>query len=428
MSEAPETPFFVSNQVGKDPYSVPLETIDVADFELFETDELWGWFKRLREEDPVHYCVSRDEEVGGYWSVTKFNDIVEVEKKPDIYSSEPSIVIVDPDPEFPLQAGFITMDGERHDRHRKTVQPVASPRNLRRLEPLIRERAGEILDSLPVGETFDWVDRVSIELTARMLATMFDFPYEERRKLVYWSDITTAIPQTTGDTGIDLDHRHAELMECARAFSELWVERAAQPPRYDLISMLAHGETTKDMINDPKLFLGNLVLLIVGGNDTTRNSISGGVVALNEYPDEYQKLRDDPSLIPNMVSEIVRWQTPVIHMRRTAVQDFELGGKNIREGDKVVMWYLSGNRDEDVFTDADRLLVDRPNARKHVSFGFGIHRCMGNRLAEMQLRIVWEEIMKRFEKIEVVGPPVRTHSNMVNGYDELKVRVIPKCR
>jgi len=423
MSEAPETPFFVSNQVGKDPYSVPLDEIDIADFELFETDELWGWFKRLREEDPVHYCLSQAEDVGGYWSVTKFNDIVEVEKNPGIYSSEPSIVIVDPDPEFPLQAGFITMDGERHDRHRKTVQPVASPRNLRRLEPLIRERAGEILDSLPVGETFDWVDRVSIELTARMLATMFDFPYEERRKLVYWSDITTAIPQTTGDTGIDLDHRHAELMECARAFSELWVERAAQPPRYDLISMLAHGETTKDMINDPKLFLGNLVLLIVGGNDTTRNSISGGVVALNEYPDEYQKLRDDPSLIPNMVSEIVRWQTPVIHMRRTAVQDFELGGKNIREGDKVVMWYLSGNRDEDVFTDADRLLVDRPNARKHVSFGFGIHRCMGNRLAEMQLRIIWEEIMKRFSKVEVVGEPKRTYSSFVKGYTELPVRL-----
>ena len=187
--------------------------------------------------------------------------------------------------------------------------------------------------------------------------------------------------------------------------------------------MLAHGEATKNMNEDPKLFLGTILLLIVGGNDTTRNSISGGVVALNEYPDEYQKLRDDPSLIPNMVSEIVRWQTPVIHMRRTALRDFELGGKNIREGDKVVMWYLSGNRDEDVFPDADRLMVDRPNARHHVSFGFGIHRCMGNRLAEMQLRVLWEEIMQRFDKVELVGDVVRLPNNFIRGVKEVPVRL-----
>jgi len=430
MSEVTAPPLFVSNQVGKDPYSVPLDEIDIADFELFETDELWGWFKRLREEDPVHYCVSQAEDVGGYWSVTKFNDIVEVEKKPDIYSSEPSIVIVDPDPEFPLQAGFISMDGERHDRHRNTVQPVASPRNLRRLEPLIRERARKILDSLPVGETFDWVDRVSIELTTGMLATMFDFPWEERRKLTYWSDIATMGPEQLAEIGKTEQDRVDGLKECLAFFTNLWNARKDKPAtgELDFISALANSAATQDVAPEvsPLEYLGTLILLIVGGNDTTRNSISGGVLALNQFPEEYDKLRNDESLIPNMVSEIIRWQTPLAHMRRRALVDTELAGKQIKAGDKVVMWYLSGNRDESVFEDANRLIIDRENARQHLSFGFGIHRCMGNRMAEMQLRILWEEIQKRFERVEVVGEPERSLSAFVKGYTRLDVKLHAK--
>jgi cytochrome P450 len=217
-------------------------------------------------------------------------------------------------------------------------------------------------------------------------------------------------------------------MECAGTFMQLWHERAAAEPKFDLISMLAHGENTKDMIDDPLLLLGNVMLLIVGGNDTTRNSISGGVVALNQFPDQYDKLRGDPSVIPNMVAEMIRWQTPVIHMRRTALRDFLLGGKQIKEGDKVVMWYLSGNRDEKVFDNADKLTIDRRNARAHVSFGFGIHRCMGNRLAEMQLRILWEEIMQRFEKIELVGDVVRLPNNFIRGIAEVPVKLVPRKR
>ena len=202
-------------------------------------------------------------------------------------------------------------------------------------------------------------------------------------------------------------------------FTRLWNERVGQEPGNDLISMLAHGEATRNMPQEE--YLGNVLLLIVGGNDTTRNSISGGVLALNENPAEYDKLRADHSLIRNMVSEIIRWQTPLAYMRRTALMDTELGGKHIKQGDKVVMWYASGNRDEDSIERANEFLIDRPNARQHLSFGFGLHRCMGNRLAEMQLTIVWEEIMKRFHKVEVVGEPERVYSSFVKGYTKLPV-------
>ena len=407
---------------------IPLDKIDVSRPELFR-DETWQpWFARLRREDPVHYAA--DTPNGAFWSVTRHDLIKQVDTNHQVFSSEVGGISIldapeDMDPEQGIE-NFIAMDPPRHDQQRKTVSPSVAPSNLAKLEPLIRERVVDILDNLPVGETFNWVDKVSIELTSRMLATLFDFPYEDRRKLVHWSDITTDVPGVSGKADTDMEARNAELMECAQAFYALWAERAAQPPGADLISMLAHGESTKNMHEDPRLFLGNILLLIVGGNDTTRNSISGGVIALNRYPDQYDKLRDNPGLIPNMVAEIVRWQTPVIHMRRTAVTDFELGGKQIRAGDKVVMWYLSGNRDEEVFEDADKLIIDRPNARNHVAFGFGIHRCMGNRLAEMQLRVLWEEIMQRYRHVELVGDVVRLPNNFIRGIAEVPVKLHPR--
>ena len=424
MSEATaENPFPSKGQVGKDPYSIPLEQIDMTDGELFESDELWGFFERLRAEDPVHYCAESDD--GPYWSVTKFDDIVYVEKNPEIFSSEPTIVVPDPDPEFPVAAGFITMDGARHNAHRQTVQPVASPRNLKRLEPLIRERVCEILDGLPVGEVFDWVDRVSIELTTGMLATMFDFPWEERRKLTYWSDLVTMGPEQLAELGMSVDDQRSELMGCLEFFTDLWKQRANKPQdgELDFVSALANSAATKDM--PPLEYLGTLILLIVGGNDTTRNSISGGVLALNENPAEYEKLRNDPSVIPNMVNEIIRWQTPLAYMRRTATRDTELGGKSIKAGDKVVMWYVSANRDESAIPRANEFLVDREDSKHHLSFGWGVHFCMGSRLAEMQLRVLWEEIMKRFRFVEVVGEPVRVRSSFVKGFSKLPVRVHP---
>ena len=397
---------------------MPLDDLDVSDWSLFRNDTLWPYFERLRKEDPVHFHPRGW--AGPYWSVTRFHDIKAVEADHEVFSSRLDITIVDQPEDFPTPS-FIAMDPPEHDVQRKAVNPVVWPRNLMRLEPIIRGNVTDILDGLPIGETFDWVDTVSIELTTRMLATLFDFPFEQRRKLTRWSDVATGGPET----GLveDQAQRRAELRECLEVFTELRDRRIGNTDGFDLVSMLARGEATRDM--PPMEFLGNLLLLIVGGNDTTRNSISGGVLALDRFPGQYDRLRGSPDLIGNMVAEIIRWQTPLAHMRRTAVKDVEFRGRKIGKGDKVVMWYVSGNRDDAVFDRADELVIDRANARRHIAFGYGIHRCMGSRLAEMQLRILWEEILARFHAVEVVGAPKRTRSNFVRGYTELPVVLHP---
>ena len=408
LSEKPEWSY-------QDAGTMDLRQLDLMNPYLFHNDYHVEVFERLRKESPVHLQMDH-EEAGSFWNVTRYEDIMAVDTDHDTFSSDGSIVVDDNDEEFPLPM-FIAMDPPKHDNQRKEVSGVVAPSNLAKMEHLIRTRICNILDSLPRGEEFNWVDLVSIELTTQMLATLFDFPFEDRRKLTRWSDVATA----GADSGIieTEEERQEELIECLEYFTVLWNERVNQAPRHDLVSMLAHGESTKNM--DPIEYLGNLILLIVGGNDTTRNSISGGVRFLNENPAEYQKLRNDPGLIRNMVPEIIRYQTPLAYMRRTATRRTELGGQAIDAGDKVLMWYVSGNRDSEVIQDADSFLIDRKDARRHLSFGFGIHRCMGNRLAEMQLRILWEEILPRFNKIEMVGQPVSVLSNFVKGYSELPV-------
>ncbi len=403
-------------------FSLPIEEVNPAQPALFESNTFWPYFERLRKEDPVHLATS--DIYGPYWSITKYNDIMAIDTNHQVFSSEATqggITLMGSRGDIDPLPMFIAMDPPKHDVQRKTVNPVVSPANLQVLGPIIRERAGKILDDLPIGEEFDWVDKVSIELTTMTLATLFDFPFEERRKLTRWSDVVTAIP---GHGMVaTLEEKIQILQEYNAYFVGLWNERVNAPPAGDLISMLAHGEATRNM--SPREYFGNVVLLTVGGNDTTRNTISGSVLALNENPDQYRKLRENPNLIPSMVSETIRWQTPLAYMRRTAMRDFEFQGKKIKDGDKLAMWYVSGNRDDEVIDNPNAYLIDRENPRRHISFGFGIHRCVGNRLAELQLQIIWEEILKRFPKIEVTAPPKRVYSTFVKGYEHLNV-VIPK--
>jgi len=403
-------------------YSTPLEDFHVADVSHFTSDTHWPWFERLRREDPVHYCPA--SEYGPYWSVTRFQDIVAVDSNHEVFSSSAElggIMIADA---FEPNEGtsFISLDPPDHDAQRRVVTPTFSSAGMAAMEPLIRERAAKILDELPVGETFDFVDKVSIELTSQMLATLFDYPFEERRNLPKISDMALSGPPPADMTMEELVQRQAAFMPMVMPFMALWDARKDGPPASDLISLLSHDPVTRKDDN-PERYFGNIMLLTIAGSDTTRHSITGALMAFQGNPDAYDRLRADPALLDSAVPEIVRWQSPVAHMRRTAMQDFELSGKTIRKGDRVVMWYVSGNRDEAVIPDADRFIIDRERPRQHVAFGFGVHRCVGNRLAEMQLRVVWEEILKRFERIEVVGEPRRLKSNFVKGYEALPVRI-----
>lgn len=401
-----------------------LETLDLVDVEIWRQNKMWDRFERLRKEDPVHYTP--DSFFGPYWSITRHRDIVAVDSDHKRFSSDSSFggITLSNMADGMVSRSFISSDEPVHSAQRKVAQPAVAPTALRNYEPLIRKRTQAVLDNLPVGEPFDWVDRVSIELTAMMLATLFNYPQERRRELTRWSDVTTN-PSDPDICPGGMEQWRGELTQCAQVFWEIYQGRKNAEPAGDLMSLLAHGEATKNM--DPRELLGNVILLIVGGNDTTRNSMSGGVYALNKFPDQYAKLKADHSLIPNMVSEIIRWQTPLAYMRRTALEDVEMHGKLIRKGDKVAMWYVSGNRDESFWDeDPNQLIIDRKQARNHVSFGFGIHRCVGNRLAELQLRILWEEILARFEHVELLDEPSRVSSSFVKGYSWLPVVCHPR--
>ena len=404
-------------------WSLPIEKLNPAQPELFQADAMWPIFERLRKEDPVHY--TEEHEFGPYWSITKYNDIMAIDTDHNRFSSDfmkGGITIAGGQANMDPLPMFIAMDPPKHDIQRKVVSPGVAPPALHAMAPQIRERAAAILDGLPIGEEFDWVDLVSKELTAMTLATLFDAPQADRRKITYWSDVVTAAPMPGGIVE-SLEQKMAIFGEYHAYFTGLWNQKVNAPPAGDLISMLAHNPATRNM--EPREYFGNVVLLTVGGNDTTRNTISGSILALNQNPDQYAKLRANPELISSMVSETIRWQTPLAHMRRTATEDVEFQGKTIKKGDKVVMWYVSGNRDETVIDNPNDYIIDRERPRQHISFGFGIHRCVGNRLAELQLQIIWEEILKRFPEVIVTAEPKRSLSTFVKGYETLPV-IIPK--
>lgn len=397
-----------------------VDPLDVSRPELYGDDTWHAPFATLRETAPVYRCENSD--YGPYWSVSTYKGIMEVESLPDVYSSEVGgITLADFIPESDVKMPmFIAMDRPKHTGQRRTVAPAFTPSEMVRMNDDIRRRTAEVLDSMPMGTEFDWVDTVSIELTTQMLAILFDFPWEDRRKLTFWSDWAGDIELVKTP---ELRQKRLEYMfECGAYFKNLWGAKIGKEPTPDLISMMIHSDAMKEM--DEMEFLGNLILLIVGGNDTTRNSMSAYAYGLSQFPDERAKLEADPSLIPNAVQEIIRWQTPLSHMRRTATRDTELMGQTIREGDKLAMWYVSANRDRSVFgDDADRIVVDRPNARRHLAFGHGIHRCVGARLAELQIAVLLEEMAKRRLRVNVTGAPTRVAACFVHGYRKLPVVV-----
>lgn len=397
----------------------PLSQIDVSDPRLYRDDIWQPMFARLRAEDPVHYCAA--SRYGPYWSVTRYDDIAAVEIDHATFSSAAELggTTIAETPHSGQLSSFIRMDPPRHTAQRKTVAPVAAPTNLAHYETTIRDRTRGVLDGLPRNEAFDWVDRVSIELTTMMLATLFDFPFAERRKLTDWSDVATA--DLADPDAVEHEGRMTTLRAMGQEMALLWAERAKAPPKLDLISMMAHAPATQNMTAEE--FVGTFRLLIVAGSDTTRNTMTGGLLALHENPAEWAKLRGNPSLVPSLVAETIRYTTPIIHMRRTARTDIAFREKRIRQGDKVVMWYVSGNRDDAVILDPDRFIVDRAKPRQHLAFGAGIHRCVGDRLADLQLRILWEEILARDLRVEVLEPPQRICSNFVRGFSSMRVRV-----
>ena len=388
---------------------------------------MFKYFARLRQEDPVHR--SADSMFGPYWSITKHQDIKDIEKNYTVFSSEQRYGGIqlagkpydegEADPFFNLPM-FIMMDPPKHTTQRKAVQPMFVQRSLQPLEPIIRERVQAILAQLPVNEEFDWVSEVSIELTSQMLAILFDVPHEDRMLLIRWSDAATnnANPELFSS----VEEGFKELWQCFEYFSKIFEERkASSKPGHDLISMLAHNESTKKI--PPNELLGNLILLIVGGNETTRNSISGGVKFFNEYPDEFDRLTRNPILVRSAVLEMIRMQSAIAHMARTATEDTEFRGKEIKKGDRLALWYISGNRDEEIFPQPNHFKIDRTNIRSHIGFGYGIHHCVGYRLAEMQLQVLWEEILHRFRRIEIVGPPEFQWSSFLHGITKLPVRI-----
>lgn len=399
----------------------PINPFEVSANAIYTEDQWREPFAKLRAEMPLSWRP--ESPFGAYWSVVTHDLVQEVELRHDVFSSRwdmGNITIAEAvnGEGFP---NFIAQDPPIHTAQRRVIAPAFSPSQILKLEKLVRERTEKLLAELPRGEEFDWVERVSLPLTLGMLCILFDMPFEEWRDIKRWSDWASGV----SEDNLNEEYRAQFLVqmgEMLARFDRELEDRRAKPPTDDLLSRMVHSEAMGNM--DAMERIANIALLIVGGNDTTRNSMSALVEAFDKYPGELDRLRADASLIPNAAQEIIRWQSPVTHMRRTALEDTELAGQRIGKGEKVVMWYISANRDERIFPDAERFDVGRENARRHVGFGHGIHRCVGARLAEVQLHAVIEQMLKLPGKVVPQAKPTRLASPFLHGFTAMPVKIM----
>jgi cytochrome P450 len=395
-------------------------------------------FTQLRREEPVAWCPE-PWNGPGFWSITKYDDIHAISKLPQIFSSDARLGgITLPDPvmiatrqgmtleqlmqrdskfdQFEGGRSMIMMDPPEHVQHRRMVAPGFTPQRLDALTPKIRERARDILDGLRDQTEYEFISKVAAELPVQMLAELFGVPQEDRHKLFQWSNVI--IGGDDPDIAISREHVNQAFMDLAVYAMGLYAARKEKPGD-DLITMLVNTQVGGEPMSIAD-YLSAFILLVVAGNETTRNSISGGTLALSQFPAERQKLVDDPSLIGGAVDEIIRWVHPVIYMRRTALEDYTLRGVTIRKGDKLALWYMSGNRDEEKWADPFTFNVTRSGPR-HLSFGYGQHLCIGWRLAEIQLTVLLEEMLARFPEIDVIGGITKMRTNFLNSIKTMQV-------
>jgi linalool 8-monooxygenase len=400
--------------------------VDLKDPELYRDGIPHQIFTQLRRDAPVSWNPEADDR--GFWAVTRYDDIVAVSKAPKVFSSarehgghrmfDENVVGVAGLGAKQAEAPMISMDPPRHNQYRRMLSPGFSPARIRQLEERIRDRARAILDRLQGRETCDFVTDIAAELPIQMLAELLGVPQEDRGKLFEWSNALIAEddPEYRPSPGVTAQ-KLASMSEYAVG---LWNERAARPGE-DLISMLASSRIDGEPMTREQ-YIGTFVLLVAAGNETTRNSIAGGFLALAEHPGEKRRLLDDPSLMGSAASEIVRWVSPVMHMRRTALEPAEIGGQRVRPGDKVILWYCSANRDESVFDEPFRFDVGRAEP-PHLGFGAGQHFCLGARLAEVQIRTFYEEFLRRYPNAQPEGPVHRMRSNFIVGYKSIPTRL-----
>lgn len=384
--------------------------LDLSAPELFCDDRHLAFFARLREQAPLHWSPGRAG-IGPFWSLTRHADILAADMDHRRFASGDSFLLQDTDPSFRLPM-FLSMDPPEHTVYRDALKSFFTHAHLSDLETTIRALARRTLDELPASGVCDWVQVASRDFTSRVLALLLDYPDTQRDELMWWSDLATE----GSCEGLDWHARQAEMMRCLGAFQAHHRQQTSASD--NLFSRLCSIPGIR-----PSQLLGNLMMLLVAGNDTTRNSISCAALLLATQQALFQQIKQDPAMIKALLEEVFRWQSPIAYVRRRAAVEIEMHGQRIRAGDKVVLWYVSGNRDARVFGDPDTFNIHRPDIKQSMAFGFGIHRCLGVRLAQMQARVFWEEALPRLARIELAGPPLPVRSNFIRGLASLPVHL-----